>query len=537
MRCAGGCAPIALQSSPTLFGDDYEINYTLQLSSVVCAVPFPRLNDMLKLLGMRQLSKADSTATQRESEQPLAHMAHASMARAWEREQRTCTPKADGCLILDDGWNCGRNATDCTQPTMSAATGAVLHLEHSRRSDPGVKSSQALEQRNCTKTVAHPLIKPSEFPQMAVDGATGTLRTLQRAGFDGQGDPWHSIKNRGKAFVAFVDAFAPREDLTAAEQAARGMAKPDRPSQPVAGKAPSLGKLPEEPSPQSAEGMREQLQLFEGERASGTDADVAALYASLRLVQHATAALAALPSSIPAPARLPDLPLAGYAQQLGSVYKVHARQSVMTDAELSVWKAYDSYCIVQANADAARAARTVRNKNLKLARVTARAWAREFRSVYDMTFRYTATLRNATNDATGELWTRDERTALAQHLYPDASLHLAAGFVDAESLRTIRHPSTKQKDAVWSWAPPAQGHVKVRSLVWRILESWVRDPRCLDKFSYYIGSLSQLEPIGCRPSLPSPCATLPCATRSHPTLPVLQTIAARLTRSASCPRS
>ena len=82
------------------------------------------------------------------------------------------------------------------------------------------------------------------------------------------------------------------------------------------------------------------------------------------------------------------------------------------------------------------------------------------------------------------------RTELAQQLVPDASLHLAAGFYDADCLVKIGHPCTKQKDAMWSWAPPAQGPVKVGSLVWEILESWVRDPRCLDKFSYYIGTRS-----------------------------------------------
>uniref|UniRef100_A0A7S3BMF9 Uncharacterized protein n=1 Tax=Haptolina ericina TaxID=156174 RepID=A0A7S3BMF9_9EUKA len=36
VRCAGGCAPIALDTSAPLFGDDYEVNYSLQLSAVVC---------------------------------------------------------------------------------------------------------------------------------------------------------------------------------------------------------------------------------------------------------------------------------------------------------------------------------------------------------------------------------------------------------------------------------------------------------------------------------------------------------------------
>ena len=497
-----------MQSSPTLFGNDYEINYSLQLSTVACAVQFPRLNESLKLLGMGQLSKADQTSTQREAEQPLAHQAHASMARAWEREQRTETPAENGCLILDCGWSQGRNAPDCTQPTMSNATGRILHLEHSRRSDPGVKSSQSLEQRNCVKTVAHPLITPSEFPQASVDGATATMKTLQKAGFDGQGDPWHAIKARGKACEAFVEAFAPREDLTPAEQAARRMEKPDRPA-PITGKPAVLGKPPADSSPPSLEGQRGELRAYLGEAATGTDAEIAAMYESMRLVEYSATTLGELSpkAALALPARLPDLPLSAYAQQLASVHKVYSRQAVMTEVELAAWQRYDAYCIAQANSDAARAARTVRNKNVKQARITIRAWIREFRSVYDMVFRHTASLRGKLRSSTDALWTPAERTVLAQQLYPDACLHLAAGILDAESLITIGHPSTKQKDAAWSWVAPAQGHVNVRSLEFKILESWVRDPRCLDKFSYYIGMLPQwnhhLCPTSAQPTPPN----------------------------------
>ena len=104
---------------------------------------------MLQRVGMGQLAKRDHMATQLEAEQPLAHQAHASMARIWEKEQHLNVPASDRCLMLDDGWNCSRNATDCTQPTISAGIGGVVHLEHSRRWGPGIKSSQALEQRNC----------------------------------------------------------------------------------------------------------------------------------------------------------------------------------------------------------------------------------------------------------------------------------------------------------------------------------------------------------------------------------------------------
>ena len=153
-------------------------------------MPFDRLNDLLRYVGMDVLSERDKIATRREAEQPLAHQAHKSMALAWEKEQRAGVTETDGCLILDDGWNHGRNGSDCTQPTMSASTGQMLHYEHSRRSDPDIKSSQALEKKNCRKTTQHPLIKMLKYDQVSVDGATATIAQLRKAGFRCQGDPW-----------------------------------------------------------------------------------------------------------------------------------------------------------------------------------------------------------------------------------------------------------------------------------------------------------------------------------------------------------
>lgn len=104
--------------------------------------------------------------------------------------------------------------------------------------------------------------------------------------------------------------------------------------------------------------------------------------------------------------------------------------------------------------------------------------------------RHTKWLAGQTNAATGSVWTAAERTAEAQRLYPSAALHLLCGMVDHQSLLTIGHPAAKQKEAERSWKPPTAGFVKVGSLVWQILEGWVRDPRCLDKFSFYINDRS-----------------------------------------------
>ena len=123
VQCAGGCAPLHLATSPSLFSDDYEINYTLQHGCELCAVPFGRASDLLRYAGLGQLSERDNNATKAELEQPLAHAAHTAMARAWEEEQLAGVTKSEGCLCLDDGWNHGRNGSECTQPVMSATTG------------------------------------------------------------------------------------------------------------------------------------------------------------------------------------------------------------------------------------------------------------------------------------------------------------------------------------------------------------------------------------------------------------------------------
>mmetsp|Transcript_82199 Transcript_82199/g.163811 ORF Transcript_82199/g.163811 Transcript_82199/m.163811 type:complete len:107 (-) Transcript_82199:4-324(-) len=85
------------------------------------------------------------------------------MARAWEKDQHAGVTKKDGCLAIDDGWNHGRNGSDCTQPTISVTTGRLVHYEHSRRSDPDVKSSQALEKKNSCRARSESPRAPSLF--------------------------------------------------------------------------------------------------------------------------------------------------------------------------------------------------------------------------------------------------------------------------------------------------------------------------------------------------------------------------------------
>ena len=177
----------------------------------------------------------------------------------------------------------------------------------------------------------------------------------------------HGTRNRAKHFCGHVDSFAPRELPSAAEKAVRALDKVVRPSQAAAAKVPGLAKLPIEVPPPSVEVMRTQVKgsarLVD---AMETDALVTQVYAAWCAVEHTLAALCALPPSFAAePVRLADLPLHAYSQQLLGVYKIRVRQSVMTPAELSVWAAYDAFSLAHLNADAERAARTARNKQLK----------------------------------------------------------------------------------------------------------------------------------------------------------------------------
>ena len=156
---------------------------------------------------------------------------------------------------------------------------------------------------------------------------------------------------------------------------------------------------------------------------------------------------------------------------------------------------YDDYVEAArlAGEDAAR--RKDMRARLKEAKKQMYAWERELRSMYRYVFEYTAKLRGEINPATGELWTNAERTALAAKLYPQGCLHLAVGNVNHETLALLKHPAARKdevrkdgsaKDAKYKWHPPMAGHVKYGSLVWEVLESWVRNPTCLAKFSYYI---------------------------------------------------
>ena len=102
--------------------------------------------------------------------------------------------------------------------------------------------------------------------------------------------------------------------------------------------------------------------------------------------------------------------------------------------------------------------------------------------MFNYVFKHTADLAGTTNEATGEPWTNDERTELAMRLYPEELLCLACGLVSAAPLKLISHPASKDKSSEYSWKPPTSGFVAYDSVVFKILDGWVNDPSCLQRF-------------------------------------------------------
>jgi hypothetical protein len=482
----GGCdLPQPLHTSEALHLDDYVINETLScLAHTVPIVP-SRLNDLLRHSGMGGLSERNVALTKAEMEEPLAHDAQASMALARSKDLKENPNEPEPCLTTDTGWDHGRNGSHATTTFLSESSGRIVHEETTRRSDPDIKSSQTMEKIGFNRGIDSPILKAAGYSRIGMDGCCSIIKAAEARNYRCQGDAWHGTKCKGKHFQNHCDAHAPRCLPCATEKAAKAMAKPARPAGPAA-TVQRLGSSPAEPTPLDPPQMRERL-VAAGEREI-EDADIAKAYKALRQVEFSKARFSTL--SFELPPRPGGSSLQAYADRLGSYFSIRARQAVYTASERKGWAAFDAFSFAQLEATALRNQRTARNATLKRERAAARDWENYFRTVYCFVFRYTASLRNTTNEATGQLWSNEERTREAQRLYPRAALSLAGGFLDDASLATIQHPATKKSETDFRWQPPDAGHIPVGGLAWEILESWVRDPQCLSKFKYYIDNIS-----------------------------------------------
>ena len=186
---------------------------------------------------------------------------------------------------------------------------------------------------------------------------------------------------------------------------------------------------------------------------------VSKLYKALCQIEHASQRYAEC--GFTAPLRGAGVSLQYHAEQLTNYFTIYARRAVYAGSESQEWRAYDGYCIRQLEAAVKTKARTARNSDLKQQRAAVHQWVGYFRTVYNFVFVYTSSLRRTTHPETKQLWTDSERTTEAQRQCPRASLALAGGFLDDESLRTIKHPAAKKSATEFAWKAPKCGFIEV----------------------------------------------------------------------------
>ena len=503
--------PLSLRTSEAdvaPFEDDFKLNRKTSYAAITCAVNHIRVNDMLRTIGLGQLTSRAHYRTKEELEAPLAHRVQAKMAAAYEDELLRPRTEQKRTLKIDGSWDHGRNGNTCIMPFMTDS-GHIVHLESSRRTEKGVKSSNELERRNFEKALANPRIASPIWESITMDGCQQLVKLTEAADKTAEGDNWHFVKARRKGFSKHRDAFVFRPPVTAVEREAKAATKVEKPA--IAAEPPKLS-LPSVASPPLAEAQA-LLRSAGVPKVPSDAAAVSKLHAALVRLPKARAALASLVEAAQEACSdsLGRARFASISQHADSVagtatstpdeslkavkaaYTHAALCSVATMDELTAWKPYGAYVLLQQRAANSRLARASKNKDISQDVKKAGAWEQVSCSMYSYVFAYTEKLIgevHKTGPRQGELWTDDEREIEAVRLYPDAFLHLAAGMYTADSLVLIGHPATKQKGEAWSWQPPGEGSVIPGSMVWRILEGWVRDPSSLSRFRYYINNRS-----------------------------------------------
>lgn len=495
------------QADVAPFQDEPKLNRLVHFASITCAVNFTRLNDMLRTIGAGKLSVRGHWRVKEELEGPAAHAAQAAMAAAYQQELARPAPALPRTLKIDGSWDHGRLGNTAIMPFM-ADSGHIVHLEHARRTEAGVKSSNALEMLCFRKGLANPRVASDFFPSITMDGCHALVTATEAANKSAEGDGWHHVKARAKGFRSHCEAFVSRPQPTPRELEAKHAVKVTKPATPSG--APTL-TLPKVTTPVREE-LEAALRAAGAAAAAGDDEKtLEKAYVALMGMPPAKAALQALVPKEPEGeeteldrnrrAMVGDIASKALAaatatpqESLKLVTRAFrdaaAVSSVATADELAAWKKYIAFSELQECAAADRSRRTSQKKDISADIKTAVAWELVAREMYNYVFAYTASLCGKINEVTQQPWTKEERTMEAIKLYPDAFLHLAAGIYDAPSLLKIAHPATKQKGQPWSWSPPGEGCVKPGSTVWQILAGWVRDPQSLARFGYYINNRS-----------------------------------------------
>ena len=222
--------------------DEPKLNTKAHFAAVTCAVNPTRLNDVLGTLGLGRLSNRGHYKVKEELEPVAAHCAQASMATAYETELGRPRGTLPRTLCIDGSWDHGRLGNTCIMPFM-AANGPIVHLENARRTEKGVKSSNALEMLAFKKGVMNPRVADPFFESITMDGCKQLIAAAQEAGKSSEGDGWHHTKARAKGFRGHTEAFVHRPKPTAVETEAKRADKVAKPKVRRLSLPPSLPSL------------------------------------------------------------------------------------------------------------------------------------------------------------------------------------------------------------------------------------------------------------------------------------------------------
>ena len=223
--------PIVLQTSErhvAPFDDEPVLNTRLSFAAITSAVNFTRVNDVLRTVGLGCLSSRGHWKVKEELEAPAAHLAQASMAKAYEHELSRPPSRLPRVANIDCFWDHSRQGKRGVVPFMSE-TGHIMHMETTSTSEKGIKSSNELERRSFEKGLKNPRMASASIKEIAMDGAKNLILLTEKALKKVAGDLWHFGKNRAKGFRAHCLVFVTRSKPTAVEREAEKAKKLTKP--------------------------------------------------------------------------------------------------------------------------------------------------------------------------------------------------------------------------------------------------------------------------------------------------------------------
>ena len=402
----------------------------------MCAIPFTRMDQALRKLGMRPPSSKDQLSTQQELEPILATMSEESMAAAHERQVKAGTTDS---LSFDAAWDHPRNGKGATATGM-AADGSIVELVHKRLTDFGAKHSQGLEALCFAALLTR--LRVFCYLTIVMDGSQELVRPALQAGKRVAGDLWHMQKNFYKWSLESIKTLCRRPKPSAQDTADLIPVKKPKPS----GEVQTIGRTPRGTT--KLDHVRQRARELWGEELAADIDEKTAIAAFAKL----------------------------------------ARAHAMTPLDLRRQAAYDAYVAEKQRRAAAVKERKVSAEELAGAEKELTAWRSEIRSMLRYVSEYTATLRGAANPASGAVWTDEERGKEYVRLFREATLMLVLGRVNHPTLVLLKHAAAR-KDRKEAWLPPGGGFMKLHSHAFKVVNSLVTDPEWEGKLPALIDNL------------------------------------------------